>query len=105
MINLFKKYIDQNNLIQPNDKVLLAVSGGIDSVVMLDLFDKSGISFAIAHCNFELRGDESDDDEKLVRQLALTYNVDIFINRCNATNYSKEEGISIQESARELRYT
>ncbi len=104
MINLFKKYIDQNNLIQPNDKVLLAVSGGIDSVVMLDLFDKSGISFAIAHCNFELRGDESDDDEKFVRQLALTYNVDIFINRCNATNYSKEEGISIQESARELRY-
>ncbi len=104
MINLFKKYIDQNKLIQPDDNVLLAVSGGIDSVVMLDLFNKARIPFAIAHCNFELRGSESDADETFVRQLAISYNVDVFIKKCNAADYSKKNSLSIQESARELRY-
>lgn len=104
MIDSFKKYIGQNNLIQPNDKVLLAVSGGIDSVVMLDLFDKMGIEYAIAHCNFKLRADESDGDEEFVRQLAHSYNVEIFVGLCNAAEHSKKEGLSIQESARELRY-
>lgn len=104
MIDLFKKYIDQNNLIQPNDEVLLAVSGGIDSVVMLDLFNKTGIKYAIAHCNFKLRLFESDDDEMFVRQLAHKYNAEVFVGLCMAADYSKKKRMSIQESARELRY-
>jgi len=104
VINLFKKYINQNKLIQPGDKVLVAVSGGVDSVVMLDLFARIGTPFAIAHCNFELRGSESDDDEKFVIQLAHSYNVNVFIKKCNAADYSRKKGLSIQESARVLRY-
>lgn len=104
MIELFKKYIEQNNLIQPNDEVLLAISTGIDSVVMLDLFNKIGVKYAIAHCNFKLRLFESDDDEMFARQLAHKYGVEVFIGLCMAADHSKKEGISIQESARELRY-
>ena len=89
---------------QSNDEVLLAVSGGIDSIVMLDLFSKTGIKYAIAHYNFKLRGIESDDDEKFVRQLAHLYNVEVFIDSCNTKDYSKKIGLSIQEAARELRY-
>lgn len=104
MINLFKKYISQNNLVQPNEKLLLAISGGIDSVVMLDLFDKIDVKYAIAHCNFKLRLFESDDDEMFVRQLAHKYNVEVFVGLCMAADHSKKQGLSIQEAARELRY-
>jgi len=104
VINQFKKYISNNNLIQPKSKVLLAISGGIDSVVMLDIFSKTKIQYAIAHCNFKLRGDESDSDEILVKKLSKRYNVEIFDNVCDASDYSKVVGLSIQEAARELRY-
>ncbi|MBC8320547.1 MAG: tRNA lysidine(34) synthetase TilS [Bacteroidetes bacterium] len=104
MINRFEKYIGQNNLIKPGDRVLLAVSGGVDSVVMLNLFHKTGIKYAIAHCNFKLRGAESDVDEKFVRLLAHNYNVEVFSGLCNATDYSKKKNLSMQEAARELRY-
>lgn len=104
MLNLFKEYIGQNNLLQPNDKVLLAVSGGIDSVVMLNLFSTTDIKFAVAHYNYKLRGIESDDDEMFVRQLAHQYNVDVFVDSCNTKDYSESNGLSIQEAARELRY-
>jgi len=105
VINLFKEYIDQNNLIQTNDKVLLAVSGGIDSVVMLDLFEKLGVNYAIAHYNFKLRNDESDDDEKLVKELAKKYKVDVFADSCDTKEFARNNGLSIQEAARDLRYT
>ena len=104
MINQFKKYISNNNLIQPNGKVLLAISGGIDSVVMLDLFSKTKIKFAIAHCNFKLRGDESDSDESFVKNLAKKYNAKIYASICDASKYSKTNKLSTQEAARELRY-
>ncbi len=105
MLKEFQKYIRSNNLISKNDEILLAISGGIDSVVMLDLFDKSGINYAISHCNFKLRMFESDDDELFVRQLAHKYNTDIFVNWCNTTEYAKENKLSIQEAARDLRYS
>ena len=105
MINLFKEYISKNNLALPNDKVLLAVSGGLDSVVMLNLFSRIGIEFAIAHYNFKLRGDESDEDENFVRQLAHKYSVDVHVDSCDTKEFSKKNGLSIQEAARELRYS
>ncbi len=104
MINLFKEYIDQNSLLQRDAEVLLAVSGGIDSVVMLDLFEKLDVKYAIAHYNFKLRGIESDDDEKFVRQLANNYNVEVYVDKCDTKDYAKNNGLSIQEAARDLRY-
>ena len=91
----------------PEDKpfrVLLTVSGGVDSMVMLDLFHKSEIPFAVAHCNFQLRGKESDGDELLVEAVAKKINVPFFTRRFDTSGHSKSEGISIQMSARQLRY-
>lgn len=104
MLKKFQNFIKKNSLITKEDEILLAISGGIDSMVMLDLFDKSGMNFAIAHCNFKLRMFESDDDELFVRQIAHRYNVDIYVNWCNTKEYTQEKKISIQEAARELRY-
>lgn len=104
MLKKFQNYIRSKNLIKKDDETLLAISGGIDSVVMLDLFHKSGINCAISHCNFKLRMFESDDDELFVRQLAHKYNIDIYVNWCNTKDYAKENKLSIQEAARDLRY-
>ncbi len=104
MINRFKDYIRQHKLINKDEEVLLAISGGIDSVVMLDLFSRTGMKFAISHCNFKLRMFESDDDELFVRQLAHKYNVEVYVNWCNTKDYAKKNKLSIQEAARELRY-
>jgi tRNA(Ile)-lysidine synthase len=104
VINRFKEYIRQNNLINKDEEVLLAISGGADSVVMLDLFNKTGMKFAISHCNFKLRMFESDDDELFVRQLAHKYNVEVYVNWCNTKEYAKENKLSTQEAARDLRY-
>ncbi|MDE0471958.1 MAG: tRNA(Ile)-lysidine synthetase, partial [Ekhidna sp.] len=66
----FHDFITSHRLINEGEKVLLAVSGGVDSMVMLDLFKNAGIPFEIAHCNYELRGKESDKDEALVIECA-----------------------------------
>lgn len=68
MINTstFIQFVTANNLCSKNDNILLAVSGGADSMVMCDLFLQSGFTFGIAHCNFQLRQDDSDADEQLV---------------------------------------
>ena len=83
---------------------ILAVSGGIDSVVMAYLFKVSTRPFSIAHCNFQLRGQESDKDEDFVKSLAEKLGVEIFIKRFETSNYAIERGMSIQMAARELRY-
>lgn len=87
-----------------NDTVLLTVSGGIDSVVMCDLFFKNNLSFAIAHCNFKLRGEDSDKDQAFVEILAMQYNVKFHTKDFNATEYAENNNISIQMAAREQRY-
>ena len=97
-------YIQKEKLFIPSDKILLTVSGGIDSVVMCELFHKSKLNFAIAHCNFQLRGKESDADELFVKQLANKYNVSFFCKRFNTSAYADKKKSSIQMAARELRY-
>ncbi len=87
-----------------NDRLLLAVSGGLDSVVLATLCHLSGIDFAIAHANFQLRGNESIRDEEFVRQLAIEYNKPFLVRRFDTAEYASLEKCSIQVAARNLRY-
>ena len=104
MLDKFLNYIEENHLFKKEDKVLLAVSGGIDSMVMTDLFIRSGIKSGIAHCNFCLRGQESDKDEELVKNMAALHKIPFYSIRFDTKKYSESNGISIQMAARELRY-
>src|ERR1700686_4551968 len=90
--------------IAKNDRMLLAVSGGLDSVVLTSLSMMSGLEFAIAHVNFQLRGAESERDEAFVRQLADRYQKPFFVKKFDTTAYAKNEKSSIQVTARNLRY-
>ena len=104
MIEEFNKYIFLNNLIKQGDKILLAVSGGIDSMVMAHLFLRRNHKEGIAHCNFSLRGQESDKDEELVRQFAADNNIPFYTIRFETKAYAKKNKLSVQMAARELRY-
>ena len=104
MLIEFTKYCQKEKLFKPDDKILLAVSGGVDSVVMCELFYLAGYKFGIAHCNFKLRGEESDEDEKFVRDLADKYKAKFYLKTFETKKYAVSNGISIQMAARELRY-
>ena len=90
MLNQFINYIKDQELFNANDKVLLAVSGGMDSVVMCELFKKAGFNFGIAHCNFKLRNDESDGDQDFVKVLADKLSVDFHSIDFNTENIAEE---------------
>lgn len=100
----FIKYINDKKLFTKDDNILIALSGGIDSVVMLDLLVKSGYNCGIAHCNFKLRGEESNADEEFIKTLALRYDISLFITSFDTKEYAMQNSISIQMAARELRY-
>lgn len=104
MIDQFLTFINKQNLIQPTQKVLLAVSGGMDSVVMCDLFSKAKFDFVIAHCNFGLRAEESNEDEMFVKKLSIKYKVPFVITTFQTLEFADHEKISTQMAARILRY-
>ncbi|TVQ18298.1 MAG: tRNA lysidine(34) synthetase TilS [Bacteroidetes bacterium] len=104
MIDRFLENIEKNKLFNANEKILLAVSGGMDSVVMAHLFHQAGFLFSLAHCNFQLRGEESDKDERFVEELARNFHVQCFTKSFDTLVYSDQQGISTQMAARELRY-
>lgn len=104
MLSRFLQYIKKEKLIAPKQKTLLAVSGGVDSVVMCNLFHQANLPFAIAHCNFKLRNTESNQDEKFVKSLATRYNVPFHSISFKTNEYAKKNKLSIQMAARELRY-
>jgi len=104
LLKEFQQYIKQHHLFQPKDKLLLAVSGGVDSVVLCELCKQAGYDFIIAHCNFQLRGAESERDEKFVQELGKKYNVEILIKKFDTSTYASEKKLSIQVAARQLRY-
>jgi tRNA(Ile)-lysidine synthase len=97
-------YIKQNKLFFPEDKILIGVSGGMDSVALCHLFANCGFKFGIAHCNFQLRGDESEDDHAFVETLAQKLNVPFYSVRFDTEKIAEEEKISVQMTARKLRY-
>lgn len=105
MVNRFIQYVKEYNLFESNQTILLAVSGGIDSMILCDLFLKSNFKFAIAHCNFHLRGEESNRDERFVREYAQKNNIKIHVKEFDTYSYMKEKGKSMQVSAREMRYS
>jgi len=104
MLERFLEFIKREKLFTEKQKVLLAVSGGVDSVVMAELFHQAKFPFAIAHCNFNLRGKESDDDETFVAALAEKYKVTFYNEHFDTGKYAVANKISIQMAARELRY-
>ncbi len=104
MLSLFQIRSLDNQLFSYDHKIILAVSGGIDSIVMLDLFMKLGYSCCIAHCNFKLRNEDSNLDELFVRQLSEKYNIPFYSKTFDTLEYSEANRLSIQMAARELRY-
>ena len=83
---------------------MLAVSGGVDSMVMLDLFYTAGFNIGVAHCNFQLREDESDQDENFVQAVSNHLKIPFYAIRFDTNNYAAENGLSVQVAARKLRY-
>lgn len=104
LIERFKQHIQQFPFVQKRQKQLLAVSGGVDSVVLCDLMFDAGYDFVIAHCNFQLRGSESERDEQFVRSLGEKYGKDVLVKSFDTEEYASLNKISIQVAARELRY-
>lgn len=104
MLENFLTYIKENHLVREGDRILMALSGGIDSMVMADLFLRAGIETGIAHCNFCLRGKEADMDEMLVKEFAGKNNIPFHTKRFDTKGYAAVNGISIQMAARNLRY-
>jgi len=104
IIDDFFGFIKKEALFTKKDKILVAVSGGVDSIVLCELMHQSKFKFGIAHCNFGLRGKESDGDEKFVRNLAKKYGVPFYSKRFETEKYASDNKISIQMAARELRY-
>jgi len=100
----FLEYIDHNYLFRKDSKIVLAISGGIDSICLADLLIRSGYNIEFAHCNFNLRGKESDEDLAFVQQLATKYTVPFHTTSFSTNQYATEEKISLQMAAREQRY-
>ena len=104
MLQAFRQHLDSDLGFLKNSRILLAISGGLDSVVLAHLCQKLDLKVSFAHCNFNLRGAESDADEKFVLELSEDLELEIFIKSFETEVYAKQEGISIQMAARELRY-
>ncbi|MEG1717139.1 MAG: tRNA lysidine(34) synthetase TilS [Bacteroidales bacterium] len=108
MLREFIRYINKEQLFADGDSLLLAVSGGVDSVVLTDLMcrlaDSRQFSIALAHCNFHLRGQDSNRDEKFVLELASHYGLPLYKTSFDTITYAQDHGISIEMAARDLRY-
>ena len=101
----FENHIAQNFPFLSGKKLLLATSGGLDSMVMVDLFRHLPYEIAIAHCNFQLRGLESFEDKNFVENYAEANDIPFFVTQFDTEAFAKDYKLSIQVAARELRYS
>ncbi len=104
MYQEFLTYVEKHLPEIDEGKTLLAVSGGMDSMVLAHLFLKSNWSFGIVHCNFQLRANDSDEDESFVTAFSTLHNIPIHVRKFDTESYATQNGISIQMAARDLRY-
>jgi tRNA(Ile)-lysidine synthase len=104
LFSAFQEYILKEKLFSATDRLLLAVSGGLDSVALLDLCSRVGYDLIVAHCNFGLRGEESQRDEAFVRQLAAAYGREVLVRHFDTADHAASRRVSVQVAARELRY-
>ena len=104
VLERFRDHIAQDFAELRNTTFLVACSGGLDSVVLAHLCVKTNLSIALAHCNFSLRGTESDEDQQFVEKLANTLHIPFFVTLFDTAGYVKENKVSVQVAARELRY-
>lgn len=104
MLERFRQFATERHLFPDGGEVLLAVSGGRDSVVLAHLLHRSGIPFAMAHCNFNLRLGECDRDQRFVQQLAEHLGTRLFTTSFDTSAFARNNGISVEEAARNLRY-
>ncbi len=103
-VQRFVKFIEQNNLFTAQNRILLAVSGGMDSVLMAHLFKAAGYNFGIAHCNFMLRGADADADQQFCQSLAQQLDVPFYTINFDTPQFANQHKLSVQIAARELRY-
>ena len=104
MKNKVQQFITEKSLFVREDKLILGISGGADSLCLMHVFLELGYSFELAHCNFNLRGEESDADEYFVKDLAKKYQLKIHVKQFDTLAYAAENKISTQMAARDLRY-
>lgn len=104
MFRKLVRFVEEENLFYRDEKILVAVSGGIDSVVLLHLFLKMEVNCGVAHCNFHLRGEESNGDFEFVKKLAEQHNIPFYFKDFDTKAYANNNKISIEMAARELRY-
>lgn len=104
MLEDFNQYLGEENLVPHGSSVLLAVSGGVDSMVLCELFKAAGLSFGIGHCNFKLRGKDSEEDKRFIKEYATRKNIPFYAEDFETKKISSERKKGIQETARELRY-
>ncbi len=104
MLKNFTNHIDNQLPFLKEGKLLIAISGGLDSVILTHLCHELKLDIALAHCNFNLRGQESDEDENFVLELAENLELDVFIESFSTLEFAKEHKLSTQMAARELRY-
>src|SRR5210317_735101 len=104
MLSTFKYHLIQKLPFLKESKLLIAVSGGLDSVVLVHLCKQTHLNITLAHCNFKLRGLESDKDEAFVFDLGESLDLEVFTQSFNTVSYASKNKLSIQMAARKLRY-
>ena len=104
MKNKILTYINKENLLKRGEKVIVTCSGGADSIFLLHILNKLGFECVVAHCNFHLRGEESDRDENFVSEFCKNEGITLLVEHFDTKQFAAENKLSIEMAARELRY-